>query len=319
MSHLILNLFFSSFLSWSGTTYFETRPRSRSHKSDGRQRLGGTKFNRSGHEIKSLLTMNAKQNDGPNDTDEASSVYSDYIPGYNKFKKERRTERLLYEQNKLNNTNAKKINDKKQRIADGLVDVVYEEQTLATESVPDTPETTLPPVPNQMFPSVKVKPSSKRSPRMLSPRQHEKLKKMLKKSVGNRYSNTLNNTNGSGYPLRPVVTMLDIQSGKVAAGERGITPKNMSTKVPIGSPRSWTQVLRGGNQRNVWKDTRDDDQTFQTRFQGKNSPRDVRVPKPPLSSRGSGRSYGRGSGRSGRSGRSDRYMDLSPRYYKHRE
>ena len=296
---------------YSGTTYFETRPASRNHGGHT-NRLGGSKFNRPSQMVGCSMALN---------DDHPPNKYQDYVPGYKEMHQQRREDRLSYEKDKKENQQAKQLREQMQRRAHTGRSRVEEEEVKErgtgderSDAIPIAPETpiVLPPV---IQSGQRKSPRMKSSPRMISPRQQEKLQQMLRKSMGNGggCGGGGSGTKGAMYPLRSVVTKLDIQSGKASA--RGLTPRNVSTKVPMSSPRTWTQILREGDQRNVWKDTSDADQCYQTRFQGKQS----LVPKPPGAAMESKSGNGRGRGRRRGGGRMNHSPRNAPRYYKHRE
>ena len=290
---------------YSGTTYFETRPSSRIGKSE-HHRLGGTKFNRRGAMEGCSMRLREKQE---------VSKYTSYVPGYEELIVQRAKEKETLVRERLENEKAKFLRDSIQRKIEGIPTPTPPRATdKSNKNDVDEPETTNSMLQQTKLPNVRTSPRQKGngSPRMLSPRQQQKLKQMLQRSMGDVDDGVRN----ARFSLRPVHTMLDIKSGK-ATSFRGKTPQNARTKVPFSSPRSWTQVLRGGDERHVWKDTGDSEMTYETRFQGR-SPRSTlnhmgqNSPRPPVAP-----STTRERGLMRNSPRVTNFR--SPRYRKHRD
>ena len=297
---------------YSGNTYFEKRPSSRAKNGvdpKEKKKKGGSQFNRAS--AMEGCSMRLKSVQEP-------SKYSQYVPGYKEMIQQRTEERVRSEKERRENKTAKKKREEERRRArkereleDGGVDVAGEPETEPTTE-PTTKDLTT------FLPQVEISPRAKgnaqRSPRMVSPRQQEKLRSMLMRSMG--AGTTQSKDGGGGGDLSS--DQYNSRSELLQpATYKKMSPRRSCTKVkklPINSPRSWTQVLRAGDDRNVWRDTGDVDQKYKsgvgsgsmmlTKLKHK-SPR----PTPPTTTKERGKLRG-----------SPRVMKFqSPRYRKHRE
>ena len=258
--------------------------------------MGGSKFNR--HSALKGCSMQLREDIEPN-------KYTSYVPGYNELIQQRQKEQDEWRKEKIENEKIKIQLDRTQNQIDGI-------QNLSNTTISNTlnaPETidsenmsstiTLPKV--RTSPRTNPRSSPRSSNRNLSVQQQKKLQKMLLKSAGGRGLGMNDRTNQSSFD------------------------QHIKTKVPMSSPRTWTDVLRGGKNRHVWKDTGDQEMVYKTRNNNNNnnnvrkhSPRlqlskmvngNEMIPRPPVSKR---------KNRMQASSKSPRRM-RSPRYRKHRE
>ena len=229
--------------------------------------------------------------------------FSKIFSGYNELIQQRQKEQDEWRKEKIENEKIKIQLDRTQNQVDGI-------QNLSNTTISNTlnaPETidsenmsstiTLPKV--RTSPRTNPRSSPRSSNRNLSVQQQKKLQKMLLKSAGGRGLGMNDRTNQSSFD------------------------QHIKTKVPMSSPRTWTDVLRGGKNRHVWKDTGDQEMVYKTRNNNNNnvrkhSPRlqlskmvngNEMIPRPPVSKR---------KNRMQASSKSPRRM-RSPRYRKHRE
>jgi Ca2+-binding EF-hand superfamily protein len=210
---------------YSGTTYFERRPRSRSNQEGSPRRLGGTRFNRKGQLCGSSMSITAEVRTNP---------YEKWIPRIPAYMMEGPSAMPPFlaakQQQQLDErpTAASSVNlnelDSAQCATSG-------ENKNATGLLPSLPQA-----------GASLKATLDMGDRLISPRQ-KKLQYLLRKSLGT-------DDNSSSQK----------RAGKIGStSKRGRGPDGR--KKNVSSPRTWTSVLRRG-QRGVWSSTGDQDQVY---------------------------------------------------------